>query len=204
MYEPLGGRFNEAPIHESGKSDRSSGAARGPPASMRPRFMNRGSRIKGEPTFSKNFRFNEAPIHESGKWECDPQFLLPDACASMRPRFMNRGSARSPVDRAARGLARFNEAPIHESGKCTRHHQGCRGNGASMRPRFMNRGSDMQFFSDCRAEVASMRPRFMNRGSSRQARQGPQAAPASMRPRFMNRGSGSWPTAFVGSGSRLQ
>ena len=62
-------RFNEAPIHESGKClrRRETVYAGGGRASMRPRFMNRGSsswvRI-GDPS---SLRFNEAPIHESGK-----------------------------------------------------------------------------------------------------------------------------------------
>ena len=61
-------------------------------ASMRPRFMNRGS-------FVLAFRD-----------------LIPDILASMRPRFMNRGSeTMPPVRRSAR--TGFNEAPIHESGK---------------------------------------------------------------------------------------
>ena len=66
--DPAVQRFNEAPIHESGKwrlrrvykPDRS--------ASMRPRFMNRGS----------------------GQREADPDLAIG---ASMRPRFMNRGSS---------------------------------------------------------------------------------------------------------------
>ena len=37
-------------------------------ASMRPRFMNRGSPCALRPRCSRNSRFNEAPIHESGKW----------------------------------------------------------------------------------------------------------------------------------------
>ena len=61
-------------------------------ASMRPRFMNRGSlkepvESKGNPT-----SFNEAPIHESGKYSCIMPPLHSVKC--------------------------FNEAPIHESGKC--------------------------------------------------------------------------------------
>ena len=61
-------RFNEAPIHESGKSPSlmsildSQGAA-----SMRPRFMNRGSETYGECVPERGIGFNEAPIHESGK-----------------------------------------------------------------------------------------------------------------------------------------
>ena len=61
-------RFNEAPIHESGKLIRPihwSLAARG---------------------------FNEAPIHESGKCSEDRSGLACQERASMRPRFMNRGS----------------------------------------------------------------------------------------------------------------
>ena len=65
----IASRFNEAPIHESGKYD-----GRGPDrgwrqsASMRPRFMNRGS-----------------SAYHIGSALVSP--------ASMRPRFMNRGSA---------------------------------------------------------------------------------------------------------------
>ena len=62
------------------------------PASMRPRFMNRGScktmcRERPSPTC-----FNEAPIHESGKLGC-----LTTHCQV--------------------SYESFNEAPIHESGK---------------------------------------------------------------------------------------
>ena len=60
--------FNEAPIHESGKS--------------------RSARL-ARTTFPS---FNEAPIHESGK--CGAALsLLAMQRASMRPRFMNRGSS---------------------------------------------------------------------------------------------------------------
>ena len=63
-----------------------------PRASMRPRFMNRGS-ARGEGRDGGDRpRFNEAPIHESGKLA--------------RPRRTSRPSS-----------TRFNEAPIHESGK---------------------------------------------------------------------------------------
>ena len=68
-----------------------------PRASMRPRFMNRGSPVRGRG-------------HHRG----------PDR-ASMRPRFMNRGSRNVTLRLIARGMARFNEAPIHESGKCDGH-----------------------------------------------------------------------------------
>ena len=61
-------------------------------ASMRPRFMNRGSSALGGPSAHCGQGFNEAPIHESGK--C-PALVHIGLClhASMRPRFMNRGSA---------------------------------------------------------------------------------------------------------------
>ena len=36
-------------------------------ASMRPRFMNRGSSVPLNPITRLTIRFNEAPIHESGK-----------------------------------------------------------------------------------------------------------------------------------------
>ena len=92
-------RFNEAPIHESGKwphhrsSDQRSGDA-----SMRPRFMNRGS--------------------ETLSWALT--FAL---SASMRPRFMNRGSAMAATTRGAAAPC-FNEAPIHESGKSSGQRRG--------------------------------------------------------------------------------
>ena len=60
-------------------------------ASMRPRFMNRGSPDPVAAPSGRQSRFNEAPIHESGK--------------SLR--YANTRSR-------ANG---FNEAPIHESGK---------------------------------------------------------------------------------------
>ena len=61
------------------------------PASMRPRFMNRGSGLWRDPGIANHWSFNEAPIHESGK-------------STQR-----NGSPPSKT--------RFNEAPIHESGK---------------------------------------------------------------------------------------
>ena len=60
-------------------------------ASMRPRFMNRGSMDKIAGQREAVRCFNEAPIHESGKYRA----------ASL----------------LARQSRRFNEAPIHESGK---------------------------------------------------------------------------------------
>jgi len=64
--------FNEAPIHESGKSGSGVGLPVGcPGASMRPRFMNRGSPRPAD-------------------------LQAAEGRASMRPRFMNRGSMRLP------------------------------------------------------------------------------------------------------------
>ena len=63
-------------------------------ASMRPRFMNRGSSVPVHGDIQCLLRFNEAPIHESGK------------CV----RHHNHHASR----------CRFNEAPIHESGKSNR------------------------------------------------------------------------------------
>ena len=60
-------RFNEAPIHESGK------------------YRSQGCHLLA------TARFNEAPIHESGKWRPKQQWTKVLG-ASMRPRFMNRGS----------------------------------------------------------------------------------------------------------------
>ena len=65
-------RFNEAPIHESGKCKATGSGGvveEAGDASMRPRFMNRGSHA-GHGCFRLYIcsrGFNEAPIHESGK-----------------------------------------------------------------------------------------------------------------------------------------
>ena len=61
-------RFNEAPIHESGKyCQRGRCHHLGQMASMRPRFMNRGSSPPTSGPEPRTTGFNEAPIHESGK-----------------------------------------------------------------------------------------------------------------------------------------
>ena len=67
--------FNEAPIHESGKSGG-------------------GGRIRGG-----LHSFNEAPIHESGKSGACREEPRPLELPSMRPRFMNRGSGRPLIGR---------------------------------------------------------------------------------------------------------
>ena len=60
--------FNEAPIHESGKSLTVAFQPVGfKLASMRPRFMNRGSAARARLSLLFSIGFNEAPIHESGK-----------------------------------------------------------------------------------------------------------------------------------------
>ena len=115
--------------------------ARDARASMRPRFMNRGSTLWVRSSSTSLSGFNEAPIHESGKWirSSSCRSSLPGfneapihesgkwgrsatdvqrSSASMRPRFMNRGS-RDGLGVLGRGHDRFNEAPIHESGKCS-------------------------------------------------------------------------------------
>ena len=74
-----------------GSVDLGRGAGAAERASMRPRFMNRGSVSRSAREPAAVSRFNEAPIHESGK------------CMS------SRSAGPWPVG--------FNEAPIHESGK---------------------------------------------------------------------------------------
>ena len=63
--------FNEAPIHESGKSRHPVCYKTICLASMRPRFMNRGSQSMFRMTLDSWLSFNEAPIHESGKCQDD-------------------------------------------------------------------------------------------------------------------------------------
>ena len=134
--------FNEAPIHESGKSVRCGlGTKNGSLASMRPRFMNRGSLALA--------------IRE----------VMGGIVASMRPRFMNRGSPLlGSVPAAARPASmrpRFMNRGSGVLGNCS--------DGslrASMRPRFMNRGSPPLTHGGAKSSTASMRPRFMNRGSA--------------------------------------
>ena len=107
--------FNEAPIHESGKYQDPFALRVDPAASMRPRFMNRGSEV-----------LETEDYYEDGA-SMRPRFMnrgstitvttnREDVYASMRPRFMNRGS----LVTIREGIVQkpgFNEAPIHESGK---------------------------------------------------------------------------------------
>ena len=132
--------FNEAPIHESGKCERSSPRrSRIALASMRPRFMNRGSHHaenkanqKADASMRPRFmnRGSSASIDRAGRRSpasMRPRFMNRGSSevedhpgigvlASMRPRFMNRGSRRDR-GRGPREHPGFNEAPIHESGK---------------------------------------------------------------------------------------
>ena len=52
-----------------GSADLPGGHAPKRRASMRPRFMNRGSDVLRNSMESIVSCFNEAPIHESGKWQ---------------------------------------------------------------------------------------------------------------------------------------
>ena len=94
-------RFNEAPIHESGKFCECGRLHQGQIwASMRPRFMNRGSSSGQDPKALGRYasmrpRFmnrGSDPDHGPVGWV---------RRASMRPRFMNRGSLRVSLDRSA-------------------------------------------------------------------------------------------------------
>ena len=108
-------RFNEAPIHESGKCSPGSGLGVG------------------------LHRFNEAPIHESGKSSISRGCRSRAGCFNEAPiHESGKSESYAPNDTASCG---FNEAPIHESGKCRLAAGSVGGEPASMRPRFMNRGS---------------------------------------------------------------
>ena len=109
-------RFNEAPIHESGKFLSITIPMSGSVASMRPRFMNRGShgatsREGGGIMASMRPRFMNRGSRRVSR--SSDRIVSP---ASMRPRFMNRGSVVRDDDGKIIGVS-FNEAPIHESGK---------------------------------------------------------------------------------------
>jgi len=117
-------RFNEAPIHESGKSERIVVDCSIMPTSFNEAPIHESGKWAGTASARgpPRARFNEAPIHESGK--CTGELKIePIEHASMRPRFMNRGSHR-PRRLCADSRTRFNEAPIHESGKSRRGRSG--------------------------------------------------------------------------------
>ena len=84
-------RFNEAPIHESGKGRTlirarcvASGFNEAP-------IHESGKASRPAIAWSGTNRFNEAPIHESGKGRRFWMGRKGGLSASMRPRFMNRG-----------------------------------------------------------------------------------------------------------------
>ena len=84
-------------------------------ASMRPRFMNRGSASGGRFLPGGGGGFNEAPIHESGK--SVGRGRLEDESTSFNEAPIHEsGKSRSPPRASGCGSG-FNEAPIHESGK---------------------------------------------------------------------------------------
>ena len=109
--------FNEAPIHESGKSPRYQ-PRRDRPARFNEAPIHESGKCgkTNEATEEIVMRFNEAPIHESGKWRSGYLGRQDHSGASMRPRFMNRGS-NIPLRSDGSPATCFNEAPIHESGK---------------------------------------------------------------------------------------
>ena len=85
-------RFNEAPIHESGKSGRIAWHHRQMPGFNEAPIHESGKFVHANRGLaSQGARFNEAPIHESGKSIENAPDMRIHAC--------------------------FNEAPIHESGK---------------------------------------------------------------------------------------
>ena len=107
--------FNEAPIHESGKFSRTPELATAMKASMRPRFMNRGSIDYVGALDVAPPGFNEAPIHESGKSRASlPSERLPSRFNEAPIHESGKSRHSSSIQGAVRG---FNEAPIHESGK---------------------------------------------------------------------------------------
>ena len=87
-------------------------------ASMRPRFMNRGSVRDHRILERYQLGFNEAPIHESGKY-----------LGRIESGDQNVGFNEAPIHESGKYSVSlrifasdpgFNEAPIHESGKfCT-------------------------------------------------------------------------------------
>ena len=85
--------FNEAPIHESGKCDPVMEAHCGVVASMRPRFMNRGS-VQRPALIGRAVIASMRPRFMNRGSDLVKTANGRIARASMRPRFMNRGSSR--------------------------------------------------------------------------------------------------------------
>ena len=184
--------FNEAPIHESGKSRPDHGSHSAARGFNEAPIHESGKCLLGTLHGACPRGFNEAPIHESGKCKWvklvkqtgKARFNEAPIHESGKSRRSWRASSRSdsasfneaPIHESGKSTAAsapgwdsqcFNEAPIHESGKSTPSGLACqRRCVASMRPRFMNRGSDSHVHERPRHLHASMRPRFMNRGSA--------------------------------------
>ena len=85
-------------------------------ASMRPRFMNRGSKRPPDERLAAPLASMRPRFMNRGSLPLGQERLVARR-ASMRPRFMNRGSGRQRDSSSRSGIG-FNEAPIHESGKC--------------------------------------------------------------------------------------
>ena len=134
-------------------------------ASMRPRFMNRGSAWIGRRAWNRATGFNEAPIHESGKCGDAAQY-----------RRWNRGFNEAPIHESGKSphddpppkrVAGFNEAPIHESGKlCPRAHGSALSTSFNEAPIHESGKCPRLRLASPSDLDASMRPRFMNRGST--------------------------------------
>ena len=84
-------------------------------ASMRPRFMNRGSPPASGRRRRPRAGFNEAPIHESGKYFRSGVHHVRDQRFNEAPIHESGKSDMKP--RIGPYWPGFNEAPIHESGK---------------------------------------------------------------------------------------
>ena len=85
--------FNEAPIHESGKSRITLANSHSTRTFNEAPIHESGKWSVGPSSASITpCAFNEAPIHESGKYEPNDPDEDDDPDPSMRPRFMNRGS----------------------------------------------------------------------------------------------------------------
>ena len=87
-------------------------------ASMRPRFMNRGSIAPRAQQRRMGDCFNEAPIHESGKFTAIES--TPQAREGFNEAPIHESGKSVRFGLLSRTRPCFNEAPIHESGKLQR------------------------------------------------------------------------------------
>ena len=88
-------RFNEAPIHESGKFPPARPTKGNSTSFNEAPIHESGKWWSGSARTRRALGFNEAPIHESGKCVATVRARHHERDASMRPRFMNRGSGPS-------------------------------------------------------------------------------------------------------------